>query len=554
MINVEDLELSLLNPQEDKYSPPAEFRATVEAHGLYNTLQFVLRLSPRVHELIDAATTGENKENGFSAETIQAYSTYLHETVHWWQHIGSTAGLVLSMSYPGQTHASLKQLREVVKGNVLKKPLKRWADEELLASTTNGVGVLASANIAINNALDIEFYKIFAIDPNQSEELFNNQHFECVGHSYSIAYGHLIGMLAESFDENYSHFPDMRTWDNELLRLRSVEFEGFYHGSTIRRGPVGLHAIFEGQARFIQLQFLSSGSASALTCNDFRNQGFLSGVYVEAFESFLSITQTKWPSKVDDPLIGLFLLICDISINPTRGFPLPVVSFEDFILDVDPGIRFGRLCRAVIDCHPEVCGMIINYSRDEYIDVAELLTNVCGYDHPLDAAKAVIELSEKLPALEEVMSEYTTFRYHLGNLPVRLIFSHFISFSHDKLAHPEFFCWAGIWKSGERISKETEEIFLRNLSLFADKADDDGIFIRNFPGKDAEGLKQTYNAFYGYIMMYDLAKQWILGEGPFTYDYEWLTQNSDKGELEKLAKEMFEATFGIHPDEIEILK
>jgi hypothetical protein len=36
----------------------------------------------------------------------------------------------------------------------------------------------------------------------------------------------------------------------------------------------------------------------------------------------------------------LFLLICDLSINPTRGFPLDIEMFEDLIVDIDPGARF----------------------------------------------------------------------------------------------------------------------------------------------------------------------------------------------------------------------
>jgi hypothetical protein len=75
---------------------PATFAAGINAHGPYNTLQFVLRLSPRIHQLLDAVPSGTYSAGGLDGETILAYSTYLHETVHWWQHMGSTTGPVLS--------------------------------------------------------------------------------------------------------------------------------------------------------------------------------------------------------------------------------------------------------------------------------------------------------------------------------------------------------------------------------------------------------------------------------------------------------------------------
>lgn len=65
-----------------------------EAHGLYNAFHFVLRLSPLVHQRLSRLPTGPAMASGLDAETLQALSTYLHETIHWWQHIGTTHGLL----------------------------------------------------------------------------------------------------------------------------------------------------------------------------------------------------------------------------------------------------------------------------------------------------------------------------------------------------------------------------------------------------------------------------------------------------------------------------
>ncbi len=81
------------------------------------TTQFVVRLRPEIHRLIDGVTTGLYDPNELDSKTIQAFSTYLHETVHWWQHMGSTAGLIMSLVYPAQAHQNTSRL--------LKNPLLR---------------------------------------------------------------------------------------------------------------------------------------------------------------------------------------------------------------------------------------------------------------------------------------------------------------------------------------------------------------------------------------------------------------------------------------------
>jgi len=78
------------------------------------------------------------------------------------------------------------------------------------------------------------------------------------------------------------------------------------------------------------------------TLGAFKDAGYFDGAYGEAFDGFLKMTNSPWPEAVDDPAVALFLLIVDLAINPTAGFPLDIESFENFIIDVDPGIRFMR--------------------------------------------------------------------------------------------------------------------------------------------------------------------------------------------------------------------
>jgi hypothetical protein len=50
-----------------------------------------------------------------------------------------------------------------------------------------------------------------------------------------------------------------------------------------------------------------------------------------------------------------------------------------------------------------------------------------------------------------------------------------------------------------------------------------------------------------------MTRQWILEDGPFRYDFHWLTGRHDNDALVAWVKTMFEATFGAHPDAFELV-
>jgi hypothetical protein len=280
------------------------------------------------------------------SEVIKAYSTYLHETVHWWQHIGSTSGLLLSLSFLGQTHPGLSHLRNAVAEFGAFKSLKSWTDKILRSEGSKAQAKLYHANIAVNNALDVEYYKWFAFAPKTSApRLIEQQHFESVGHSYHIAYGHLLSMLSDTIDPTFAFLPDARAWDARFKGLNDQRVHGHYWRSPIQVPPLGLHAIYEGQARFTQLQFLDRTHENSPTCDEWRAKGYLGGIYVTAFEKFLELSGCNWPETIDDPIVNLFLLICDLAINPTVGFPFDVESSKASFPMSTSGFAFAASVR-----------------------------------------------------------------------------------------------------------------------------------------------------------------------------------------------------------------
>lgn len=527
---------------------PDTFSACLNARGLYNSMQFVLRLSPVVHGLVDDIVAGTNR----TWEALQAYSTYLHETVHWWQHVGSTFGFVMSASYPAQAHVNIDHLRYLASSGDPGKSLKRWADGRLRQGLDHSDQGVFHANVAVNNALDIEYFKRFVLRPDLAEELGGDPYFESIGHSFHITYGNVLNLVSSTCDREVSYLPDPRAWGERFAELGANQVVGYYHGSPIERSPVGLVSILEGQARFIQLQFLSFACDRHLKLSDLKEDGFLDGVYGDAFSWFLRLIESDVPETVHDPLVGLFLLVCDLSINPTRGFPLQIVNFERFIDDVNPGVRFLRLCFAIRQM-PALKSKIVKYSREEYESVAGDLADCCGLDHPFAALEKIADWASHADGVVALLEEKATFKFGYENLAVRVLFSHFVAFCQDKLARPDFFCWAGAHMAGGHVSDDAHALWLRNLSLFSDKADDDGIFPREIPGKDMSAVQHTFDVFYANNVAYDLIRQWILHDGAFKYDFGWLSRRHTPDEMAAWAKDTFSHLIGISPDRIRVL-
>ena len=69
-----DLDPTLLEPVAKALREPPEFAACLNQLGSYATEHFVLRLSPRVHQLVDGVASGVHATGDLDSETIQAFS------------------------------------------------------------------------------------------------------------------------------------------------------------------------------------------------------------------------------------------------------------------------------------------------------------------------------------------------------------------------------------------------------------------------------------------------------------------------------------------------
>lgn len=540
---------------EEAWGLPSEFYSCWNARGLYNPLQFVLRLRPDIHRALNSAPAGLILRNQLSEEQFFAFSTYLHENIHWWQHVGSTTGFILSLIYPAQSHLNHKYLKEILSEL---GPVKSIRDYNLLNAKPHDQEpeLDRKINVALNNWHDIEFYRWLIIDPKNIRDKINDPYFECVGHSYDVSIAAVIWLLSSTIDPDLKIFPDPRAWESRAQRLRDDKVPGFYYGSPVRLPPIGAKEIFEGQARFSQLQYLYLSSDRTISWDRFDEAGMLSGVYVKAFQYFLRLTGLGAPSELDDSVVGLFLVVCDISINPAECLLEDLIDFDRLIEIHDPGLRFLQLCLAINNDLRKFISCITSYSSEEYWKTSDLLCAATGFTSPRTLIKKVISWPSRLDSMAKLLDEDRTFDFSLGNLPVRVFLARFIRFQIDKATTPEFFCWPGIWMTTDKKSGITPQtalsLFEEHRALFLDKEDGD-VYPRTFTNRDEKAVQETFDTFYSWVAVYEITRQWLVGSGDFDYDFSWLTSKYTQSEIEDWVSSRFEDVFGISTKEFKVV-
>jgi hypothetical protein len=195
----------------DGWSLPS---ATGDARGLYNPLQFVVRLHPDLHEQLQGLPPGVNPPRSFGATQALALSTYYHETIHWWQHVGSTLGLFLSLAYPAQTHINYAYLKKVLELIGPVKSLKTFQVAPPRSITNEAEQQL---NIVLNNWHDIEFCRCLTLLPEYARAYLRDRYFECIGHSFHITWASALQLVGAAADPTHSFLPDPRAWDEPFF-------------------------------------------------------------------------------------------------------------------------------------------------------------------------------------------------------------------------------------------------------------------------------------------------------------------------------------------------
>ncbi|WP_271729828.1 hypothetical protein [Aquimarina algiphila] len=510
--------------------------------GAYNTMRFVLRLSDDIRFALDSE---------FEPEKIQASSTVIHENIHWWQHIGSNFGLLFSLVYPAFAHSTNKNLSRIISSGYKYKSIKKFDEHYYKKHNKSDIGDI---NMILNNFYDLEYAKLFALDNKNIEHILKDRRFFLnIGHSYHILWSNTIHTLASTIDPKYNFLPKVNNWLSHFKKLEENKVTGFHIDSDIYISPLGIKAIYEGQAIFNQLQYLTLALNEELTYEDFENYGMLHGIYIEAFEFFLKTTQLNKPSKLLNPVVGLFLFACDLSINPNNGFPNEIYDINNFISKNDPGIRFYSICNKISEDPNAYINIVNRYSKEEYINLSKKLSEGIGCKCYYESINDVLTWS-KFQEVSSILKEEEELKYSYENLPIRLIFSKYYRFQEDKYKYPNVFCWFGFHATSKNSNidfKSMNDLFNKHHALYTDDIDGE-IKPTLYKGKSEKNIMDTFNTFYQFNILYDLIFKWVSEEGEFNFDYKWLFNKRAETEIPAI-KDMLEKYFNIALDEIKIL-
>lgn len=509
----------------------------------YSTMQFVLRLRDDIRKALD--------EDELEYEKIQASSTTIHENIHWWQHVGSNFGFIFSLAYPAFCHVSKENLESIVNQGLLIKSILKF-DNDYYQKT--GKADIADINVILNTYHDLEYAKSFALDNANIKKILEDKRFFLnIGHCYHILWSSTVHTIATTLDPDYCFLPKIDNWAKVFRQMTKDEVPGFYIDSDVHISPLGIKAIYEGQALFNQLQYLTVAINRNLKYSDFENIGMLHGIYTEAFELYLTITSLERPTNLLDPIIGLFLLVCDLAINPTNGFPIDIYDYKGFITKNDPGIRFTLFCEEISKDPLNYVSSVQSYSKQEYVYLSKILSEKTGNKCPYEGILTVLDWSKE-EEVNEILMEEKVLNFQNKNLPIRLMFSKYFRFQEDKYEHPNVFCWFGFHSTSENPNIEFDivnKLYLKHHALFTDDYDEE-IKPTIFEGVEEKNIMESFNNFYNYNILYDLILRWVYEEGEFKYDYKWLANERSDSFIPHV-KDSFYQHFGVSIDDLKII-
>lgn len=541
-----ELNPDLLFSEEHIYSDLESSLNGTNTKGSYHPMQYVVRLRKDIHKAL------QDEEQ--TPERIQAFSTYMHETIHWWQHVGSHLGFLTSLSYPALAHRAHKDLTAMIARNEKFKSIVQY-DKQYYKQTGNIDN--PEVNSILNYYYDLLYGKYFILDNSHINAILTDKRFFLnIGHCFHILWSSSIHTLSLSIDKEYTFLPNVEKWSDNFSQMEKDKKQGFYIDSPVTVSPLGTKAIYEGQARFNQLQYLTIAFENKYGYEDFKKLGMLHGIYIQAFDLFLDITGIQRPNNFNNSIIGLFLLICDISINPVDGFPFDIYHYETFIISNDPGMRFTLICQAVKKDKQRWADAVKDYSRDEYVVLSEELCKELVCFAPLYGSAEVVNWSKKHESVKQLLKEEAEMDFDSDNMEIRLFASKYIRFQQDKIKYPSIFCWTGKCMT-EEADKElnlelVEQIFNKHQALFVD--DCDGIIKPIiFENCTEENIHKTFQMFYALTTMHDMIMKWIKESGEFNFDYTWLTTEHSDAEMKSWIRENFKKVFNIYPEDLAVV-
>jgi hypothetical protein len=514
--------------------------------GDFDPLNSVVRLDDKVSQMLDArAAPNRNEVVPAGSPELRAFSTYLHETIHWWQHISTTAGFVHALSTASQASATIAYLSQA--GPAFPKPLT--------SVDLDSLSVNHPIRLAVARWTEIEYGVSSLSVPRRFNILLQqgagSSFYESLGHTLLLFQISTVAALARSFDPGYAGLPDATRWIpfyDEFVRSQNT----FFVPNQLIDLPLGMHHIMEGQARMSELQFRSL-TVNSMSISEAMNLNWLVGDYGVAFEQFLRYAELTQPDDFDDPVVSMFLLLCDIALNPSSGYPEPINPRRDFVRDFHPGIRFLRLCQQ-IKRDKSLIKSVNRLSYDAYIKISQRLCERLDWLDPVAVGEKCLDAGQRMSGYQTLEEQAERCDFGIEDVPLRFYMSRHLEFLDLRTQCPHFYCWPGRYLAFTEKESDTAPYFNEMLTWsmppFVTSSATSGVQATNIARGNEEARSKFTGHYFATQVCYDMIRQWISNPGDFAFKYNWKPELSES-DLETLSAH-FKKTVGFSHEKIGI--
>lgn len=531
---------------------------SLEEMGSYDPFYYYINFSKKIEPLIPHIDLFSKKGGCFvdtnddiyiSSDKVPTYfATYLHETIHWWQTIGSSSGFVNAFVQKLQSYSTLRLLKNIPVEIVLTKPLVNqiYLDENFPYETSRWL------NGIVNTWMDLEFASLLLFDPHEAINLRNREDFfESIVHSYFILLTEFHNLIEDILDEGSDIFVNQDLWSTNFNRLKEIDAPNFSFNSDLVTPPekIGLIDVYEGQARFNEMQYLYKISNKKLDLRYFEKNGYLTGIYSSAFEIFLKYSKFDKPSSLSSLAVFIFLAVCDISINGGVGYPFDIVDFGKFDEDFNPSMRFLKASQTARIFH-KINADANQIDRLFYNKIILTICKLNGWFSPLDNSKRILNISRRF-LQKNFIDDLNSSEPSWENISNNFIFSHHLNFLKDKNEFPELFTWPGWILSSENEKINTYEIiWIRNRVPFVKLESKKAIIYRSpsLYSNESKYSAQYLSQYFNEHMLFDLLNQLVVKPGPFDFNYRWFDENWNIEDYKKSLSKVFHENTGRHID------
>jgi hypothetical protein len=500
--------------------------------------------------LILSVTLAERIELGVplgaevTKERLFGWGTYLHENMHWYQCIGTTYGVMRLLSSMAQTFVLFRSSR-LTSREAIAKPLYKF----LTDCPPSNQRVHRLLNMAVNTWMDLEFTNAYFESPVlHAERIAKDPFFVGIDHGALMYLQESVGLLTGCFPQSGRANSFIKG-----LRLRVADGLENADAQKVVVPPVGASEIMESAARISEVQYLQHASGGRYSWTKYQRMGYLDSRYLSAFNLFLQATRLSVGDDPCSPVVNLFLLVCDIALNPTLGYPDVLNDTERFTKNWHPGFRFLKLCSYL--------RTVRNAKKWDSLSIAEdfeeFTNEVCsavGFDGPVCVANKCIELLGSF-GVETIVQQVTRYETRLPNLPVRYVIGKHAMAMKERTKLPFFPSMPASFVEGDLEYQESIDRVMASLDPPFVRRKNRGIepVLPRYAEYDEGVLRTFQSSFTKWLLILSLGRQLAARRGPFVYALPWVDSSKTADELSSVVAEDFGAASGYSPVEINIL-